>query len=271
MNSKCKTIAIINQKGGVGKTTTTYNLGWELGNIGKKVLIVDLDSQANLTMLAGIKQPDNLDRNISHLMIESIKEQEKINPKEVIIKLDLVDLLPSSNKLAELEIMMLGILEREYVLDDVLNEFRDEYDYILIDCLPALGLLSVNAMATADSVIIPVTAEFLAVKGMESLIKSIVKIKKRINPKLEIEGILKSRYKENLILTKQMNEAVEDNFGKVMNIFDVIIPEASKMGDAALNGLSVRQIASNRKYSNKEPLMRALQAYENLAKIIITD
>lgn len=267
MNSKCKTIAVVNQKGGVGKTTTTYNLGWELGRIGKNVLLVDFDSQGNLTMQAGQFNPDRLDKTIANVMAEFIDNYEiKSNTEDLIIHKEYVDVLPANVELAGLELSLNQVTSRETVLADVLEKFKNDYDYILIDCSPSLGLLPVNALAAADTVIIPVAAQFWAVKGMETLLKSISMIKRRINRNLRIEGILLTMYNPTYKITRDMQEAVELHFGEAVNVFDVKIPESIKMRESGPLALSARELQEIRKDS--KPLLGIVTAYENLAKEI---
>ena len=172
--NKCKIISIANQKGGVGKTTTTFNLGVALSNMGKKVLLVDADPQSDLTTY--------INRTIRDI---------NINPESAILNHDEgIDLLPSNIELASTDVSLVNAMSREYALKECLSSLKDRYDYILIDCMPSLGMLTVNALATSDRVIIPVQSEFLAARGMSHLMSTILKVRKQINPKLEVGGIL---------------------------------------------------------------------------------
>lgn len=262
--SKCKIIAVVNQKGGVLKTTTTYNVGWEFGKLGKKVLLVDFDSQGNLTMQAGSFNPDQLDRTITNLMAEFIDNYDvNSNMEDLIIKKRYVDVLPANVELAGLELSLNQVTSRETVLADVLDKFKPYYDYIIIDCSPSLGLLPINALAAADSVIIPVTAQFWAVKGMETLLKSISMIKRRINRNLSIEGILLTMHNPKYKITREMQEAVDTYFGENVHVFDVKIPETIKMREAGPLALSARELQEIRKDS--KPLLGVVEAYEKLA------
>lgn len=265
--SKCKTIAVVNQKGGVGKTTTTYNLGYELARFGKKVLLVDFDSQGNLTMQAGIFNPDEIDRTITNLMSESINSYDVSNQTEVLIKKGQVDLLPANVELAGVELLLSNVTSRETILAEVLESYKSDYDFILIDCSPSLGLLPINALAAADSVIIPVSVQFWAIKGMETLLKSIMLIKRRINRNLDIEGVLITMYDNRYLITREMQDAINEFFGENVHIFKNKIPESIKMRESASLAISARELAGRVKNSN--PLNGIVEAYEGLAKEVI--
>ena len=187
----CKTIAIVNQKGGVGKTTSTVNLGVGLAQAGSRVLLVDDDPQHSLTISLGIRNADeDLDTTLATAMEAEIRD-ESVPWEEGIIHSDEgVDLLPANIELSGVEMSLFNAMSREQVLKSVLSRVKENYDYILIDCMPSLGLMSINALVAADSVIIPSAPDFLSTKGLNLLIRTISKVRRQINPKLKIDGIL---------------------------------------------------------------------------------
>ena len=192
MNSaqKATVIAITNQKGGTGKTTTCENLGIGLAMEGKKVCVVDVDPQSSLTISMGWPRPDELDVTLSDLM-KKVLEDKPIQPGEGILHhAEGVDLIPSSIELAGMEVSLVNAMSREKVLKQVLDGVKRSYDFILLDCTPSLGMLTINALAAADSALIPVQAQYLPAKGLEQLLQTISKVRRQINPRLRIEGIL---------------------------------------------------------------------------------
>ena len=183
----CKVIAIANQKGGVGKTTTTSNLGIGLAKQGKRVLLIDADAQGSLTASLGFTEPDKLEETLATVMTNIINDEE-IEPDYGILKHDEgIDLMPGNIELSGLEVSLVNVMSRELVLRSYIERVRAEYDYILIDCMPSLGMITINVFACADSILIPVQAAYLPVKGLEQLIKTIGKVKRQINPKLALE------------------------------------------------------------------------------------
>lgn len=187
---KATTIAIVNQKGGTAKTTTCENLGIGLAMEGKKVLLVDVDPQGSLTISMGWQQPDELSTTLSTLMQKAMNDQP-IQPGDGILHhAEGVDLIPANIELAGMEVALVNSMNREKMLKQVLDSAKREYDYILLDCTPSLGMLTINALAAADTTLIPMQAQYLSAKGLEQLLQTIGKVRRQINPKLKIEGIL---------------------------------------------------------------------------------
>lgn len=186
----CRVIAISNQKGGVGKTTTTVNLGIGLARQGKKVLLIDADPQGSLTASLGYVEPDEIGTTLATIMMAIINEKEFEITDGILHHKENVDLLPANIELSTLEVTMGNVMSREMIMKEYIDTIRSRYDYILIDCLPSLGMMTINALVSSDSVLIPVQAAYLPVKGLQQLIKTISMVKKRLNRKLTIEGIL---------------------------------------------------------------------------------
>ena len=255
-----KIIAIANQKGGVGKTTTTFNLGIALVKHGKKVLIVDANPQGDLTIYAGIIKPDELTTSIATLMENAIDYDFKELNKAVIKNAEGVDLIPSNLDLASLEMSLVNVMSREGILRSCLERFKGQYDYILIDCMPSLGMITINALASADSVIIPVQSQYLAARGMLKLYETIHKVKRQINPRLNIDGILITLYDKRTNNSKNIKKEIENLYGNKINIFNTYIPFAIKTAESSSFGKSIFSYDKN---------SAVAKAYSNLAKELI--
>ena len=226
-----KIIAIANQKGGVGKTTTSVNLGGSLGVLEYKTLIVDADPQANATSGVGF-DPQNT-KNIYDCLINDV------HPSDIILntKNPNLDILPSHIDLVGAELEMINVPNREYMLKTALDKIKDDYDFIIIDCSPSLGLITVNALSAADAVIVPVQAEYYALEGLGKLLNTIKIVQNRLNPNLEIEGILLTMYDTRLRLANQVVEEVKTHFQEL--VFDTVIHRNTKLGEAPSYGETI--------------------------------
>jgi chromosome partitioning protein len=211
-----KVIALANQKGGTGKTTTTVNLGISLVIQGKKVLLVDADAQGNLTDSLGYQEPDNLPVSLATILTKIMMEEPYKADEGILHHEEGVDLMPGNIELSAIEVSPVNTMGRETVLRTYINTVKDKYDYVLIDCMPSLGMLIINALAAADSVIIPVQAHYLPAKGMTQLLQTIARVRKQINPKLTIDGVLLTMVDNRTNFAKEV-EPYEDNMLKITN------------------------------------------------------
>lgn len=260
--SKCKVIAITNQKGGVGKTTTTFNLGVALAKQGKRVLVVDVDPQSNLTTYAGWYDENELKYTLTDLMEQSMNDDEIKIKESILHHKENVDLIPSNLSLSALENSLTYAMSREYTLRNCLSSIKDDYDYILLDCQPSLGMLTINALASANSVIIPVQSEYFALRGMADLFKIINKVRRQINPTLKIEGALLTLVDSRANLPKEIATQLKDNYGSILNLFNTQIPRAVKTAESTSSGGSVFTYDKSGTVAN---------AYSSFAKEVLND
>jgi len=259
---KCKVIAICNQKGGVTKTTTTVNLGIGLALRGKKVLLVDADPQGDLTTSLGWRDNDNLSITLAALMEKMIHE-EPLEPQEGILHhAEGVDLVPSNIELSGMEVALVGAMSREFVLRSYLETVKQAYDFVLIDCMPSLGMITINALAAADSVIVPVQTQYLPAKGMTQLMKTITKVRKQINPGLSIDGILMTLADTRTNLAKATEDTIRQQYGNQLRIYETRIPVTVRAAEASAAGQSIFTYDGRNK---------AAEAYAELVKAVMGD
>ena len=259
---KATVIVVTNQKGGVGKSTTCENLGIGLAMEGKKVLLVDTDPQGSLTISMGWQQPDELPTTLSTLMQKAMNDQP-IQPGEGILHhAEGVDLIPANIELAGLEVALVNSMNREKMLKQVLESAKREYDYILLDCMPSLGMLTINALAAADTTLIPVQAQYLSAKGLEQLLQTVGKVRRQINPKLKIEGILLTMTDSRTNYGKQIDTQIRQAYGSKIKVFDQTIPRSVRAAETSAAGKSIFQ---------HDPKGKVAEAYQSLAREVLVD
>ena len=251
--NNCRVIAIANQKGGVGKTTTSINLSACLAELGKKVLVIDLDPQGNMTSGLGVDK-NELDNTVYELMLDECSINESMQQTVV----DNLKIIASNVNLAGAEIELLGINDKEYILKTAVDYIRDDFDFIIIDCPPSLNMLTVNAMTTADTVLVPIQCEYYALEGLSQLIHTINLVQERLNSKLEIEGVVFTMYDVRTNLSNQVVENVRENLDA--RIYETMIPRNIRLAEAPSYGLPINM------YDTKSA---GAESYRKLAKEII--
>ena len=251
-------ITIANRKGGVGKTTTTLNLAYSLKELGKKVLVIDLDPQANLTRCFDVENTENI-KTIGHLLITEMEEEESYLVEDYTKSYDEIDIIPSSVYLSAVETQMRIETGSERILSEIVNQAKEHYDYILIDTSPSLNILTINALCASDSVLITTDTQLFAIVGISELLKTIQKIKKRVNASLTIKGILLTMCDNRTNLSKLLTQQVEEMYQGKIAVFQTKIPKTVKVGEAIYSGQSIKKYAKGSSVDI---------AYDNLAKEI---
>ena len=260
MAKKGTVTAVVNQKGGTGKTTTCENLGIGLAMEGKKVLLVDTDPQASLTISLGYPMPDRISPTLSDLMKKIVSDQPIESGEGILHHPEGVDLVPANIELAGMEVSLVNVMSRESGLKQYLDSVKKEYDFILLDCMPSLGMLTVNALAAADNVIIPVQAQYLPAKGLEQLLQTVNKVKRQINPKLRIEGILLTMVDGRTNYAKDISALIRENYGGKLKVYQTDIPRSVRAEEISAEGKSIFR---------HDPKGKVAEAYRVLTKEVL--
>lgn len=257
-----RVIALANQKGGTGKTTTTVNLGIGLARLGKKVLLIDTDPQGDLTTCLGWQNQDSLQSTLATVMEKIIRDEPFRMDEGLLHHSEGVDLMPSNIELSALEMTLVNAMSREFTLRTYVNEVKKDYDAVLIDCMPSLGMITINALAAADSVIIPVQAHYLPAKGMTQLMRTITKVKRQINPALKVDGVLLTLVDGRTNLARQTADTLRQSYGSVLKIYRTEIPVCVKAAESSAAGKSIYAYDKDGK---------AAQAYAEFSKEVLAD
>ncbi len=253
-------IAVVNQKGGTGKSTTCANLGVGLAQAGKKVLVVDVDPQASLSISLGHSQPDDLPVTLSDLMGKVLNDQPIAPGEGILHHAEGVDLMPSNIQLSGMEVSLVNAMSRETILRQYLDTVRKQYTHILLDCQPSLGMLTVNALAAANRLIVPVQAEYLPAKGLEQLLQTVGKVRRQINPKLLIDGILLTMVDSRTNFAREISALLRETYGGDIKVFDSEIPHSVRAKETSTEGKSIFV---------HDPGGKVAEAYGNLTREVL--
>ena len=244
----------------MGKTTTAGNLGIGLVKQGKKVLLIDADAQGSLTASLGFKEPDEIKHTLAGVMAKMINDEEIEEGYGIISHEEGIDLMPGNIELSGVEVSLVNIMSRELVMRSYVERIKDGYDYILIDCAPSLGMLTINAFACADSILIPVQAAYLPVKGLQQLIRTVGKVKRHINPRLVIEGILLTMVDSRTNYARDISSLLKESYGSKVRIFKSSIPFSVRAAEISAEGVSIYR---------HDPKGKVAAAYQTLTKEVL--
>ena len=252
--------ALVNQKGGTGKTQSTENIGIGLANEGKRVLLVDLDPQGSLTISLGYPKTDDIPVTVTDIMSKVLQEVPLEPGEGIIHNKEGVDLLPANISLAGMEVSLVNVIARERILKEYLDSVKRDYDVVLIDCNPSLGMLTINAMTAADRLIIPMQAQYLSAKGLEALLQTVSKVKRQMNPGLKIDGILLTMVDGRTNYGKEISDLVRNVYGGKIRVYDTEIPHSVRAAEISAAGESIFR---------HDPKGKVAEAYRNLTKEVL--
>lgn len=262
MTKNCKVISVSNQKGGVGKSVSCVNLGIGLAKQGYKVLLIDADPQGSLTISLGFPEPDKMENTLANLMT-CIVDDDPLNLEKAILHHEEgVDLIAANIELSAIEVSLVNVMSRELILKALVDQLRRFYDYILIDCMPSLGMITINALASADTVLIPVQAAYLPVKGLQQLIRTIGRVQKQLNPRLKIEGILLTMVDNRTNYARDISMMVYDTYSTSIRVFETEIPLSVRAAESCVEGRSIYTYDPNGKVAS---------AYEALTEEVLRE